>query len=397
MRERSLRENRTLRSAQRSRSGESPSSRGPSNTAPEPGSIRKIVVMMSFGGNDPRARSIAALKLMRLKHLVAKCTVLSRYTNKPVRYVVGASSTHDGPIAPYALQEIRDADVLIGLITDKNANVIYEVTVRNLLRKEMLLVVTSDMLLPLYLKDLAYIVLRKTESEECITKLAEKREYDLNVGVIPRGLCEVIDASDGYLLRALQDALQKLETHGSVRQPFVQSLMDDFEPDKLATSWRMFYPTSIIEVDWKRKSGIGSTYALCDIHGEPKIASSNVSFKQLYNVEGADEHAVNSMTRADLLRQVKDFTRNLKDVESDQTVLSKKLIFGNEYGFASVPFRFNDRHPYSDFRSRAYFPCLVGKKVFGQRDRPHHMYLQVVYIPEFSQQRTADGRREALR
>src|SRR5262249_30393939 len=102
-------------------------------------------------------RLLAWFRVLMVVSLVkrpASAGLLSRIGDYSIaihRFEVGVSIPKN--VAP----SIAKADVLIALITELNANVIYELAIRNMLKSEVLLIVHDPESLPIYVKDFGRI------------------------------------------------------------------------------------------------------------------------------------------------------------------------------------------------------------------------------------------------
>jgi len=98
---------------------------------------KNVAVMMPFGGTDPQRQRRCILNFLRIKYLIENVIEVQLLPGEPeskINYKVKHARTEVGSIPDEALRTLLNADILIGLITEVNVNVIYELAVRNLLK-----------------------------------------------------------------------------------------------------------------------------------------------------------------------------------------------------------------------------------------------------------------------
>jgi hypothetical protein len=195
-------------------------------TDAEPVVERTVAVMMPFGGGDPNAERRQALEFQRVKYLIEE-----RLGYQPewlrgvkVQYRVQVFKAIAGEISEGAIDLITGADVLIGLITAANVNVIFEIGLRTLFRDAPILIIKGDpnVLLPLYLRGSAYIDYSDvtprpiTQTIDAIANDPVTFPVVSFEGEIPERLLKSIDRDDQTLLDRLHTAFGLvLPVHGA--------------------------------------------------------------------------------------------------------------------------------------------------------------------------------------
>jgi len=362
---------------------------------------RNVVVIMPFGSGDSKTERQSILDVMRIKYIVENHV-----------HVVPEGSLEDGPRIEYnvevfrepvgsipedAIDTVADADVVIALLTEMNVNVIYELAVRNLLKDEPILIVTdkSKERIPVYLKDVAFIDYDHPTTQ-AITKQIEwlsasiKAAPSLNwkkLDAIPDQLRETIDDPDNqYFKSEIQDALQKTE---QPRQPphFLRKHVIDLDPGNVLKTWVTYTPFSVVRIKWQRKR-TPTQYDPADMIGEPVIYAANDDYIKLFGLklrDVPDPDGPRALTVAALLDRLKPYIEpaHYDKFANDQTRLIKEIIFNDGVGQAQVPIQFNDRHPARVHRNRAYLPDLLGKRIVGDDQSPHIVFLAVAFVEQF--------------
>lgn len=357
---------------------------------------KNVAVMMSFGGNDAERQRLSKLHFLRLKQLIEHNINVQVVPGEPeskVRYTVKHARTDVGNIPDQALRVILNADVLIGLITEVNVNVIYELAVRNLLKGALILLVDGDpkekSFLPIYMEDMAYIRYDKLTHPELLSYLqATARETftELNFdGVVPEPLKNAVQRQDQELQQALESAFSHIETNPNT-PPGGVTFVKDLDPGRNLSSWYTFYPYNVVRIGW-RKIGENNRYDANDMIGQPVIYAANDRFFQMFNIatdaETFDPEA-ETLTLLSLANKLKAdesvYPENLSAWTKDQERLANQIIFKNGFARAKTPLQFNETHANQEFQNRAYFPSLVAKRIVGDKRRPHTVYLLVVFI-----------------
>ena len=156
------------------------------------------------------------------------------------------------------------------------------------------------------------------------------------------------------------------------------------DPKYLLNVWKTTLPTSVIRVQWKKKSG-SMAYSQEDMVGEPIAYAINPSFANLYDFnyhEFPDPDGSSPVNISYLLDRVKgyliDGENQIAKIMEDQSVVVQKIIFEGKDAFAKVAFQFNEHHPY--YPNSSYLPCLTSKSTVGDINGPHITYLGIMYV-----------------
>jgi hypothetical protein len=341
---------------------------------------RNVVVVMPFGGKGRVERRKAILSFKRLEYLLHKCRVNPVGTGcMPsagfVTYSVKPCGTATDEIPDRALRQICNADILVALIVEPNANVIYEVAFRQAKERKLILVVDSNEFLPLYLKSWVYHNWRQETVLARIQRIAEDDVPDLpdfNVD-IPSDLRDVIEKNDSNLERGIEQALRDIEA--------------EFEPEPgeavvhlrkiFSEACSSFYPVSIVEVAFK---GHGD---FADPASPAVVREFDEGFVRLYDYAGRRAAEADCpLTTGKLLKRIEKFSDagDWEEFMKDQFEMTMKVV--KDYGFAraNVPLKINNQHPRAEHRGTSYLPCIISQVIDGNLEGPHKMYLLVAYI-----------------
>ncbi len=361
---------------------------------------KKVAVMMSFGGDEhgdhseearETARRRATLEFMRIRYLIEKkVAVKTRGTGEDVAHVVKAYNLNVGDVAPKVITAIAEADIVIGLLTEKNVNVVFELAVRNLLKDEMLLVVKGDPdeLVPIYLQGWARIPYDQVDAKEVtdeIETLARAAHPRIDLySPIPPTLIEAIERQEDRLGVELERALQDIELANFQRRPdHILDLAKYLDPGRMLAAWTTYYPYSVVRIRWRKRSG--RSYRVEDMDGAAVVYSANDEFMSLYNRAGRLPCAdgPEALTAADLLMGLAhdDIVDNLDEFVSDNDRVAERIIFGDGFAWSRVPLRLNQNHPIAQYRKTAYLPNMAGKRIIGAPERPHAAYYLIIYTP----------------
>jgi hypothetical protein len=353
---------------------------------------KDVAVMMSFGGGQTVERRRAILDFARIKYLVEeKISVPAKGTDHRLKYKVDVYNLQVGQIPEAVVRGIATADILIGLLTEKNVNVIYELAVRNLLKDELLLMVKGDPeeLVPIYLKDMAYIEYSGGDTgkvAERIERIAHDPGRELYWGrEIPDDLKKAINNDDATLQENVQKALTSIEIGAPKRPPYILDLVTDLDPGKIFTNWVTYYRCAVVRVKWKRKSG-GLVYLPEDMDGEPVFTHAGPRFWELFHFpqqeKMPDPDGHEALTLGKLMNRIKTLgiidPKDYEELIEDQMRLTREILYEDGFGRADVPLRFNSIH--RALPNRTYLPTLLAKRTLGDRRRQHATYLLVVYF-----------------
>ncbi len=355
---------------------------------------KDVAMMMSFGRGQTVERRRAILDFARIKYLVEeKINVPAKGTENKIKYKVDVYNLQVGQIPEAVVRGIATADILIGLLTEKNVNVIYELAVRNLLKDELLLMVKGDPeeLVPIYLKDMAYIEYTEGDTGQVadrIDKIANDQGRELYwEREIPDDLERAINSDDRTLQENLQKALNRIEINTPKRPAYILDLVADLDPGRILSTWTPFYRHGVVRIKWKKKSH-PLTYDEKDMEGEPVFYYASERFFELFNLvlkECPNPDADEALTVKKLLNRLKNQgvidDNDHEALLNDQKRLTQEIVYGNGFGRAVVPIRFNSNH--GSLNNRAYMPHLLAKRTVGDNmARPHTTYLLVIYIQE---------------
>jgi hypothetical protein len=354
---------------------------------------KQVVVMMPFSGNKGAPGRRCLLDFLRIKYLVEeKMQVTARGNGSRVRYRVDACNLQVGHIPSMIVGRIAEADILIGLLTEANVNVIYELALRNLLKDEMILVVKgdADKVVPIYLQEMARIAYTDGDNGrvgERIEKIAEDSERDVHFQrSIPDDLRKAIDDDDATLESRLQDALQTIETAPPPRPEHIRDLVKYLGPGNILSGWVTYYPYSVVRIKWSKMSA-GDAYLPEDMDGHPVICSGNPELLSLFNYAGngglPSPDSDQALTLGGVIERLKHRNlvsgADLDDFHAEQNQLQEDIILGNAPGRATVPLRFNNRHTEA-YRGKSFLPCLLGRRTVGDTSKPHTTYLLTAFV-----------------
>jgi hypothetical protein len=333
------------------------------------------------------------LDFFRIKHLIQdKISVVARGGQAAVSYAVHAYNLNVGYVPEHVINAIAEADVLVGVLTERNVNVVYELAVRNVVKDEMLLLVRGNPgeLVPMYLQGWGQIRYDQFDSRAVsavIEKLADELKELTHRSPMPAELVDVVDRSDGRLCQQLQNALQDIEGGGpnAPRRPgWILNLAKYLDPGLMLSAWTTYYPYSVVRIKWKRKAE-KFRYAADDMEGSAVIYTCDDSFLNLYNVAGRlpDPDGPRALTAADLLGGLErdEIIENLDEFTRDNARVTDKIVLGDGFAWSRVPLRLNQNHPKPEFRKTAYLPTLTGKRIIGDPERPHTAYYLIIYTP----------------
>lgn len=367
---------------------------------------RDVAVMMPFGGSvgdetaeEERQLTRARVRKCKLEFLRLSYILGEKVRAKPhgtddddvaIDYSVSLFNTPVGDIASGALKLIDEADVIIGLITEKNVNVVYELAIRDALRDIPIIVLKGDpdKLLPVYLKPLAYIRYSDGADGKVAQILDEIADADLPDPIedVPENLKQAIDRFDNDFINELEKALQMKENERPpVRSPALRELFRDPDPSLPLKQWDdEYYPFSVVRIPWRQKSkDLG--YAPEDMDGDPEhaieVCHFNHAFRDLFDLRRPSGVRLTMRKLLDRLSEqgyIDD--ANLAKFEHDQGELIQTIAFEEGFATARVALNLTRRHRKEQFQHKSYLPCLIARRVVGDERRPHNMYLMVSYI-----------------
>lgn len=352
---------------------------------------KQVSVMMPFGGDKPKRRRRFVLEFMRLRYLIEnKTTVVNEKIDKKISYLCKAFRARVGDIPRDGMQVVAQSDILIGLVSEKNVNVIYELAVRNLLKDEMLVILKGERdLLPIYLRNMPFLEYDSGEYSavaELMDDMSRNRTVLNFEDEIPPELRKKIDEYDEQFLNALNVSLGTVENNCPKRQSYILDLVQDLDPGLLLGKWVTYTPVSIVQIRWKQKSG-GVGYVPEDMDGPPIIYSGNDHFRYLFNMadEIPDPNGPNPLTQEQLLERITPFLLdgNIEAFERDQARLGEAIFLGDGFGQAEVPMEITADHPRDGYKNKVFLPCMIGKRTVGDTYAPHMTYLLIAFVEDF--------------
>ncbi len=239
--------------------------------------IRTVAVMMPFGGNDARLQRFYKLHFERLRQNVemieqAGTEVGRERSNRPIDYQVKPFYTSVHSIPLEGLKAVVDADILIALISRHNANVIYDVGIRQVVKGDVILLVEGDPVdeLPVYLAHQGYIpyetpeptvvgkaieALSEIDFPTLITTNFGDREMEI-VGDPENGvdgiLTSLVRARDGDFRKKLEEALKEIEFSTPSDAPEINQLYQEVDPSRIIGAWDAYFPYRVTRVKWGR-------------------------------------------------------------------------------------------------------------------------------------------------
>ena len=375
----------------------------PTGVEPEPFAVRRnVVVIMPFGSGSKEHERQWKLDFMRIKYIVEnKIKVLpegSRGDDSAVgiKYDVQVFREPVGNIPEDGIDTIADADVVIALLTKMKVNVIYELAVRILLKDEPILILDENEkeALPVYLQSTAYINYSHPNSRAMnlkIEALAADETMQIpnwkRLDKIPDELRTAIDENQNdYFTSEIQDALQKTE-RPSHPPPFLRKHVIDLDPGKVLQSWITYCPFSVVRIKWWRKASQFG-YEMADMIGQPVVYAANADYIKLFglNLEGVpNANGANALHLDKMIERLGHYIdpSPYQKFCEDQAKLSEQIILNDGDGQATVPLQFNANHPADQFRNHAYLPSLIGKRVVGDTQSPHIVFLAIAFIKNF--------------
>lgn len=378
--------------------------------ASDPFSVKNVLVIMSFGGNDILAERRSIVEFLRIKYIIEnKIDVRQKKSdpNSKVLFEANVYKAEVGSIPDDAIDRIAEADIVVALITGMNINVIYEMAVRNVFRAEFVIIIKGDPkdVLPIYMQGIAYITWAKYEGigeqrdlgehgkkiESIIKQLAAMEQTDLDfnstIDQIPPSLKRAVDEHDRELIADLQRSFEKnVSIPPPKTLPFLQKHVGSRDPGRLLDDWTQYVPLTIVRIKWKRQSGV-QKYEPEDMIGEPVVYQLNDQYAKIFDFARAnlpDPNGERPLTIGRLIDQVSDYVdpADLEIFNKDQAEISDKVIFRNAaFSSAKVPLRFNEHHPSEEVRGKSYLPVLLSRKQIGDLNHPHLMFLAIVMIP----------------
>jgi nucleoside 2-deoxyribosyltransferase len=341
---------------------------------------RKVVVAMPFGGEVERERRKAILNFSRLKYIVEnRCQVVPPVpstTGTRVDYDVEVAKTAMDEIPRKALEQIRSADILIALLSERNQTVAWELGYRRARERTVILMVDShDDVLPVHEKAVAYQDWIQDDVLKQIDSIADS-VYPKLPGFevdIPDALKDVIDAKDDGLVQNLQLALQEIEQDFGFWYPDPVQKLRGILSDEITR----LYPFSVVEVSFSKRGEFE------DPNVPATVVDFDEDFSRLYGyVDKTAARRDKPHTLDRLLNRIASFSDpdDWEKFLEEQKKLTADVIIKYRRARAYVPIRINSSHPDAGFRGKDYLPCMAAQVIDDDLDGPHHMYLLIAYI-----------------
>lgn len=356
---------------------------------------KKVIVLMSFGGSGEgesereRAETLRQYYILQFKRLKYHIENITLHPNEPramVKFEVSVFETFGGEIPRRALQAIKDSDIVLGYISERNVNVIYELAVRNLLRDELVVVKEGPKsLIPIYLQTYGYVVSDpESDVNAKIRATAAGPGYQgyaaFEDGELPRDLRDYIDRNDADQFKQLKAAMTTMVDNPPRRPEFVKQIMDEYDPTLMITNSIVYYPMSMVMIKFGPKADPRADYTTDDILGDDVyVCDWNGRFEHIYGLE-PDPSETTLWPGKMLVGKIQRYMDpdDFEAFQEDQRLLAERIILGKSFGVANVPLRFNDSHPL--LPGHAFLPCVILKRRVGMVDRPHFLYFLVVYF-----------------
>jgi hypothetical protein len=351
---------------------------------------RNVLIIAPFGGGNPEDEKRAILEIMRLKYLIEDCIRVPKNERFSLHYAVDIHRTTVGTIAAAGIKKIAKADILVALMTKVNANVVFELAVRNMLKPGTVLIVDDRDALPVYVKDFAYIpfgINRHNRIQTLIEVLVAKDDYEISwerLGVenMDPDLKKEIDRSDGKMRDALQESFRTIEFETPALPQFVQELVQDLDPGRVLTSWNNYVKYAVIRIRWNRKEE-DQPYNTADMEGLPVITSAS-GLQEIINQTGPipSPDGKSALTLDRMLAYMGRYMTDEDKAEflADQKRLYEEVILGGGFGQAKVPIKFRSQgRPHPLLAGKAFLPALLATRTVGEPSHPHSIYMTVTY------------------
>ncbi len=331
--------------------------------------VKQVAIMMPFGSGERTQVRRATLEFLRIKYLIESLVQVKGRGGSQLRYSVTAYNLNVGDIPGTVIKAIAEADVLVGVLTEKNVNVAYELAVRNLLKDEMLLLVkgkTEDVV-PFYLRTFANIQLDHFDGQQVsaqIELLAGADAPELNQrSAIPDELAKAIRDHDAKLRGELERSLDQLEREAPKRPDYILDLARYLDPGRMLNVWTTYYPYSVVRIRWLQKS-TRRAYEPTDMDGPAVVYSANSEFFRLYNIAGTlpPPDGSQPLTGAELLAGLKDDKivedEDLVRFNKDNERVTRQIIFRDGFAWSAEPLRLNHTHPLPEYRDTSWLPTM---------------------------------------
>ncbi len=364
-----------------------------------------VVVITPFNGENEMSMQRHLCDYLRVKHIIENVVAIKSAPGSPItnNYTVDVCQTYSSDISAHAINKIANANVVIAILSEINVNVIYELGIRNLLRTETILLISRELAsnrddsLPVYLHDYAY---NKYQAADPAI-VAEFNKFQGELGwktkELPQSLGELIDESDTKLTKILTNSLQEIQDRPGQWPSHMRELARDRHPNGFLSGWKTYFPTSVLRINWKSKTGDGGlTYDPNDIVGEPVVCDADYLFRQIFRITGIDFDSQNSpkVTFSYLMSNIERYVdkETYQAFLDNQAELRDEIILRDGDAVAKVPLRFygpddavsrSQLHPIEHLRGKVFLPSLTAKTSVGETRYPHTTYLIITFVEDF--------------
>lgn len=363
-----------------------------------------VTVITPFGGGSHAASQRHIINYHRVKHLIEQTLRIERLNchgdDCDIRYKVGICLARSGNISREALTKLAKSNIVIAMLSDHNVNVIYELGIRNMHRPETLLLLNRQLPqdgsepIPVYLKESAFNLFSDPHDDVVAAVSACESKLDWKTETLEPALARTIERCDVELKHTLERSLQELVDNPPRWLQSMNEIARDRHPDGFLHGWSTYLPTSVVRIDWKRRSD-DLSYRGEDMDHPPMVADANYLFRRIFHIENLDmgPDVASDITFERLMLRIQPFVaeHDYADFLAEQAQLMKWIVLGNGHAVAEVPLRFKadglddeDRlHPNKDIRGKIYLPCLTAKTTVGDTDHPHSTYLIISFVEQF--------------
>ena len=371
---------------------------------PQEETTLSVTVITPFGGISDDATRRHVFNYHRVKYLVENAIKVVREDAAgdlgQIRYKVGICLARSGNISLRALTKLARSNVVVALLSEHNVNVIYELGIRNLHRPETIILVNRQLAeqgrepIPVYLKESAYNLFGDACDTICQAVDAHQPNLDWQTTALAPEVTQAIDTADRDLRDTLEQAFQELVDNPPRWLESMNEMARNRHPEGFLQGWSTYLPTSIVRINWKRRSD-DLSYRPEDMDGAPVVADANYLFRRIFHIENLNlgPDYTSDITFERLMNRIQPFIapQDYADFLAEQGQLMNWIVLGNGHATAYVPLRFKDDtqdedavlHPNQDIRGKVYLPCLTAKSTVGDPEHPHSTYLLISFVEQF--------------
>ena len=363
-----------------------------------------VTVITPFGGGSEDATRRHVFNYHRVRHIVEDAIKVVREDAagelSQIRYKVGICLARSGNISLRALTKLARSNIVVALLSEHNVNVIYELGIRNLHRPETIILVNRIMAqegrepIPVYLKESAYNLFSDPCDGICEAIDAHQPTLDWQTKALAPEVTAAMDETDRDLRDTLQQSFQELVDNPPRWLESMNEMARNRHPEGFLQGWSTYLPTSIVRINWKRRSD-DLSYRPEDMDGAPVVADANYLFRRIFHIENLNlgPDYTSDITFDRLMHRIQPFItpQDYEDFLSEQVQLMNWIVLGNGHATAYVPLRFKEDsqeaeaklHPNQDIRGKVYLPCLTAKSTVGDPEHPHSTYLLISFVEQF--------------